>query len=396
MSETMLGSLIVHAMPMSVAESRDGALAEASEALGGDGVGPAAVVPAAQPRPRGVKWWNVTTGSRSRSWHASIIRGSGRARARRELALLGFDARPLEREPVRAEARARAGGRGRRVAPEVVARVARHLVARGAGGVLPRPPVVVPVAALDLVRGGRRAPEEPVRERRRHGRIVGRGVAVAARPRPRPASGSRGKRRAVDDREQRRRRPSPRTRRPSASVRAQPDGRGHGDDRAADAGAERGAEHVGQLDATRSPTPSAAGVGLRQHDERGRAVRHAHPEPADAPRRARDPDGDARSTSTADARERDPDGDEHDARASPAFAGSSAARGGPGPTTPTVHVIVAGVSTSPTSIGGQAAHARRARGRGTRRRRRTRTSPAHGVAIAAGSPARGPQRPAAA
>ena len=54
------------------------------------------------------------------------------------------------------------------VTPEVVARVARRLRAARARRVLPRPPVVVPVAALDLVRGGRGAPQEAVRERDRH------------------------------------------------------------------------------------------------------------------------------------------------------------------------------------------------------------------------------------
>ena len=56
------------------------------------------------------------------------------------------------------------------VAPEVVARVAGRLVVPRAGGVLELPPVVVPVAALDLVRGGRGAPEEPVGKEMRHGR----------------------------------------------------------------------------------------------------------------------------------------------------------------------------------------------------------------------------------
>src|SRR5207253_1613883 len=54
------------------------------------------------------------------------------------------------------------------VPPEVVARVTGRLGAARPRRVLPRPPVVVPVAAFDLVRGGRRAPQEAVGKRDRH------------------------------------------------------------------------------------------------------------------------------------------------------------------------------------------------------------------------------------
>ena len=51
----------------------------------------------------------------------------------------------------------------------MVARVAGRLLAHRLLGVLPRPPVVVPVAALDLVRGGGCAPEELIGKPDRHG-----------------------------------------------------------------------------------------------------------------------------------------------------------------------------------------------------------------------------------
>ena len=44
----------------------------------------------------------------------------------------------------------------------VIAGISAGLLARRAGSVLPGPPVVVPVAALDLVSGGCRPPQEPL------------------------------------------------------------------------------------------------------------------------------------------------------------------------------------------------------------------------------------------
>src|SRR5690606_31579725 len=86
-------------------------------------------------------------------------------RGPRPLALLGLDAAPLDREPVGADAEV--GDERDVLLPAVprVARVAGGLGRRRVGVVLPGPPVVVPVAALDLVRGGRGAPEEAVGER---------------------------------------------------------------------------------------------------------------------------------------------------------------------------------------------------------------------------------------
>ena len=97
--------------------------------------------------------------------HAPVVveRGDG------ELAVLGLDARPLDREAVRAEAEIAHERDVVGVAVVAVGAVARRLDARRVGLVLERPPVVVPVAALDLVRGRGHAPEEPVRESHRHG-----------------------------------------------------------------------------------------------------------------------------------------------------------------------------------------------------------------------------------
>ena len=82
-----------------------------------------------------------------------------------ELALLRLDATPLDREPVRAEAELGKQRDVLGVAVVVVDGVAAGLGAAARGVVLPCPPVVVPVAALDLVGGGRRPPEEAVGER---------------------------------------------------------------------------------------------------------------------------------------------------------------------------------------------------------------------------------------
>ena len=82
----------------------------------------------------------------------------------RELALLGLDAAPLDREPVVVEPEGGQQGEVGRVAVVLVAGVAAGLDAARAGRLLPGPPVVVDVAALDLVGGGGGAPTEPFGE----------------------------------------------------------------------------------------------------------------------------------------------------------------------------------------------------------------------------------------
>ena len=71
MSVTMFGSLIVHAIPISSpsrALARSTNLAKRSTIAG-------LVQPPSAAAQRGVeKWWNVTTGSSSRSRHAAITR----------------------------------------------------------------------------------------------------------------------------------------------------------------------------------------------------------------------------------------------------------------------------------------------------------------------------------
>src|SRR6185312_5051403 len=82
-------------------------------------------------------------------------------RGSRELALLGFDARPLERAAVGAEPESGHERDVARVAVVVIAGIARHLGVGRGRQVLHEPAVVVDVAALDLVGRGRRAPQEP-------------------------------------------------------------------------------------------------------------------------------------------------------------------------------------------------------------------------------------------
>ena len=72
-------------------------------------------------------------------------------RRARELALLGLDARPLEREAVRVQPEIGHQGDVVRVAVVVVAGIAGDLGVVRAGRVLEQPAVVVDVAALDLV-----------------------------------------------------------------------------------------------------------------------------------------------------------------------------------------------------------------------------------------------------
>ena len=92
----------------------------------------------------------------------------------RELAVLGLDAAPLEREAVVGRSRAPRAGRRPRPSGASCRRRRRSTPRSRVPGVCSqRPPVVVAVAALDLVGGGGGAPAEAVGEglgRRRHGR----------------------------------------------------------------------------------------------------------------------------------------------------------------------------------------------------------------------------------
>src|SRR5439155_5095170 len=90
-----------------------------------------------------------------------VVEGHGRP-----LALFRLDAAPLEREAVAAEAEVGQHPDVVGIAVPVVARVAARLDARRAGVVLPLPPVVVPVGAVDLVRRRGGAPHKTLRERR--------------------------------------------------------------------------------------------------------------------------------------------------------------------------------------------------------------------------------------
>ena len=92
--------------------------------------------------------------------HAAVVV----ERSYRELAFGGLDPAPLEREPVGPKTHARDQ---LDVVVPVMQRVTcipARLGAAGTGGVLPCPPVVVYVAALDLMCCGRRAPQESVGE----------------------------------------------------------------------------------------------------------------------------------------------------------------------------------------------------------------------------------------
>src|SRR5947208_1184016 len=86
--------------------------------------------------------------------------GSGGA----ELRVVGLDAAPLERETVGVEAQVGEQTDILGPAVPVVAGVAARLLAGRGRIMLPHPPVVVPVAALDLVGGGGGAPHEALGE----------------------------------------------------------------------------------------------------------------------------------------------------------------------------------------------------------------------------------------
>jgi hypothetical protein len=146
-------------------------------AEGGEQVGRGRVLPSAPgghpPRRREVverQHRRDAAGPQGEALPAVVVDGRGRPLAR-----LGLDAAPLGREAVRAQPEVGDEGEVLVRAVPRVAGVARRLGAGGALGVLPGPPVVVPVAALDLVGRGRGAPLEPVGERAAVRRGVGHG-----------------------------------------------------------------------------------------------------------------------------------------------------------------------------------------------------------------------------
>ena len=108
----------------------------------------------------------------------------------RPLVLFGLDPTPLDREPVGVEAQGREQVEIIRPPVPRVTRIAAGYRTWGPGRVLELPPIVVGVATLDLVGGGRRTPEESIGKRGpRHGRDRSGGagpdalIAAAARSR---------------------------------------------------------------------------------------------------------------------------------------------------------------------------------------------------------------------
>ena len=103
--------------------------------------------------------------------HAPVVGESGE----RDLARLRFDARPFDREPMAIEAqRSRQGEVALDAVVDVVG-VAGGLLELGGPQVLQHPDVACDVAALDLIGGARRPPEEPLRPYRLGARRAGAG-----------------------------------------------------------------------------------------------------------------------------------------------------------------------------------------------------------------------------
>ena len=271
--------------PDAVAETFGDHFREAGEAVDDRGVGPTAV--GGGPTRRGEV---VQCDDRkqlafvARVEDAGVVVEAGVG----ELALVGLDARPLDREAVRAEPEVAQDVEVLGVAVELVDRVARRLLARRPRRVLPRPPVVVPVVALDLVRR-RRVPQ-----RKSAGKSIILRTQVAERREISPGSG--GKRRATAI-------ASSATTAMSANTTVSVLRRLRSSDAAAATIAPatpvpRAAPSTSLSctdDVAASPT---AGCGLAQRDQGGGGVRQPHPEPADRPRHHDHREADTSSTTT--------------------------------------------------------------------------------------------------
>ena len=116
----------------------------------------------------------------------------------RDVAGLGLDAGPLQREAVRVETEFRQQSDVLAVAVVVVAGVARRLHEGGMLGPLEGPDVGVDIAPFDLVTGSRRSPEEAVGKRGHQASPVGMVAKVCRTPpdgqRGRTGSAARGAR----------------------------------------------------------------------------------------------------------------------------------------------------------------------------------------------------------
>ena len=158
---TMLGSLIVHARRSTGASA---SLARWQNAPKRSAVSSATQPPRSATQRGVVKWWKrhdrVDAGVEQRLPEGEVVVDGGRG----PLPRLGLDAAPLDREPVVVETELAHDGHVLGPAVPRVAGVAARRRHRGTGRVLERPPVVVPVAALDLVGCGGSPPAEPLGE----------------------------------------------------------------------------------------------------------------------------------------------------------------------------------------------------------------------------------------
>ena len=112
-----------------------------------------------------VKWWNVTTGSTPRPAQPEALAAVVGQRGAGDLPLRRLDAAPLHREAVVVEARPATRSASSSQRSHESQASPDDSMQPEPGVVLELPPVVVGVAALDLVRRRRRAPCEPPRER---------------------------------------------------------------------------------------------------------------------------------------------------------------------------------------------------------------------------------------
>jgi hypothetical protein len=90
----------------------------------------------------------------------------------RKLSWLGFDTRPLDRKSIVVETECRTEGNIRVIQVELVHRVATWFFAGGIRSVLPRPPIVVPVAPFDLMRSRCGTPSKTLWKVRSHARTL--------------------------------------------------------------------------------------------------------------------------------------------------------------------------------------------------------------------------------